>query len=106
MILKHFSLSAKSTEMLNDVLDLLDQNNIHLLVSWSIRMSGFLDGWKQASKTVPFLDTIIAGNIREEEAVYILSPKLLFVLQLLTDLHPIFAGQYLHDVDTDKSFIL
>ena len=102
-ILKHFSLSAKSTEMLNNALDMLDQNNIHMLVWGSTRMSGFLDGCKQASSIlVPFLDTIIAGNIRQEEAAYILSPKGLFVLQLFADLHPIFADQYLHCVDTDK----
>ena len=89
--------------MLNNALDMLDQNNIHMLVWGSTRMSGFLDGCKQASSIlVPFLDTIIAGNIRQEEAAYILSPKGLFVLQLFADLHPIFADQYLHCVDTDK----
>ena len=31
-ILKHFSLSAKSTELLNKALDTLEQHNIHMLV--------------------------------------------------------------------------
>ena len=68
-ILQHFSLSRRSTEMLNRALGLLDQNEIHMLVWGKTRMSGFLDGCKQSSSIlVPFLDTLIAGQIREEEA--------------------------------------
>ena len=102
-VLKHFSLSAKSTELLNRALDALEQNNVHMLVWGGTRMAGFLDGCKQSSSIlVPFLDTLIVGQIRDEETAIILKPKGLFTLELFADLHPVFSNQYLHVVDSDK----
>ena len=88
--LKHLSMSPKSTELLNNALNILEQNNIHVLVWGGTRMAGFLDGCKQSSSIlIPFLDTLIAGKIREEEAPYIFSAKCLFTLELFADLHHI-----------------
>ena len=78
-ILKHFSKSPKSTELLNNTLNVLEQNDIHMLVWGGTRMADFLDGCKQLSVLAPLLDTLIPGNIREE-AAYILSAKGLFIL--------------------------
>ena len=101
-ILKHFSVSTKSTELLNNALNILEQNKIHMLVWGGTRMAGFLDGCKQSSSIlIPFLDTLTAGKTREEEAAYILSAKGVFTLELFADLH-IFANQYLHCIDSDK----
>ena len=75
-LLKHFANSPKSSEMLIKSLNLLEIHDIHLLNWGSKRMAGFLDGCIQASNIlVPFLDTIIAGNIRPEEKSYLTSPK-------------------------------
>ena len=64
--------------------------------------SGFLDACIQASSiVVPFLDTLVTAEIRDEESKYILSPKGIYLLQLFADLHPIFAYSYLHRVDSD-----
>ena len=102
-ILKHFSMSPKSTELLNNALNVLEQNDIHMLVWGGTRMAGFLDGCKQSSSIlVLFLDTLIVGKIREEEAAFILSAKGLFTLELFADLHPLFSNHYLHSVDSDK----
>ena len=58
-ILKHFSVSPKSTELLNKALDVIEQHNIHMLVWGGTRMAGFLDGCKQSSSIlVPFFDTL------------------------------------------------
>lgn len=102
-ILKHFAKSPKSTELLNSALDALEKNDIHMLVWGGTRMAGFLDGCKQSSNIlVPFLDTLIAGKIRDEERNTVLSAKGLYTLELFADLHPIFADQYLHVVDSDR----
>ena len=75
-LLKHFAMSPKSSELLQNALNTMDMHNIHLLNWGSTRMAGFLDASVQASKIiVPFLDTIIAGNIRPDETKYIASPK-------------------------------
>ena len=68
-------------------------------------MAGFLNACKQSSAIlVPFLNTLLAGKIRgEEEALFILSAKGLFTLELFSDLHSIFANQYLHCVDSDRA---
>ena len=63
-------------------------------------MTRFLDACKQSSAILlPFRDILIAGKIREEDAAFILSAKGLF--KLFSDLHLIFASQYLHCVDSD-----
>ena len=81
----------------------LEQNDIHILVWGSTKRAGVLGGFKQASNIlVPFLDTFIAGNTREEETAYILSAKYIFILELFGDLHPIFSNQYLCCVDSIK----
>ena len=59
-ILKHFSMSPKSPELLNNALNVLEQNDIHLLVWGGTRMAGFLDACKQSSAIlVPFLDGLL-----------------------------------------------
>ena len=88
--------------MLNVALLALEQNNIHMLVWGGTRMAGFRDACKQSSSIlVPFLDTLIAGNIRKEVSAYMLSAKGLYTLELFADLH-VFACQFLQCVDSDK----
>ena len=66
-------------------------------------MAGFLNACKQSSAIlVPFLDTLITEKVREEDAALFLSAKGLFTLGLFSDLHSIFANQYLHCVDSDR----
>ena len=63
-LLKHFSMSNKSTDLLNKALDTLEMNNIHILNWGSTRMAGFLNACIQSSKIIiPFLDTIITMKI-------------------------------------------
>ena len=101
-VLGHYSMSCKSTELLNNSLTALEMNNIHMLVWGGTRMSGFLDGCAKCSSVlVPLLDTLVTGNIRPDETKYLLSPKGVFLLQLMADIHPIFANKYLHKTDSD-----
>ena len=66
-------------------------------------MEGFLVEYKRTSSIlVPFFDTLIAGNTRDEEAAYILSTKYLFILELFEDLYPISSNKYLCCVDSIK----
>ena len=75
-LLKHFPNSPKSSEMLIKSFNLLEMHDVHLLNWGSARMAGSLDGCIQASNIlVPFLDTIIAGNIRPGEKSYLTGPK-------------------------------
>ena len=63
-ILKHFSMSPKSTELLNNALNSLEQNGIHMLVWGGTRMAAFLDACKQSSAIlIPFLDILIRGKV-------------------------------------------
>ena len=63
-ILRHFAMSPKSTELLNNALDVLKMSSVHVLNWDSTRMTGFLDACIQASSIiVPFLDTIVTGKI-------------------------------------------
>ena len=75
-LLKHFSMSPKSSDLLSNALIAMDMHEVHLLNWGSTRMAGFLDACVQASKIlVPFLDTIISNEIRPDETKFIASPK-------------------------------
>ena len=95
-------MSPNSTELLNNALGALDRHNVHMLVCGGTRMAGFLDACKQASVILtPFLDTLVAGNIRRKYAAYLLSAKGIYTSELFADLHPVFADKFLHCVDSD-----
>ena len=67
-ILKHFAKSPKSSKLLNNALNILDINKIHLLNWGSTRIAGFLDAFVLVSKIVLcFLDTIVTYSIRPEQ---------------------------------------
>ena len=101
-ILRHFSQSPKSTEMLNRTLTALEMNNVHMLVWCGTRMAGFLDGCLQCSDIlISLMDTLVTGSIRDEETSFLMSPKGIFLLQLMADIHPVFANKYLHKTDSD-----
>ena len=64
-ILKHFSMSPKSNELLNNSLNVLEQNDIHMLVWGGTRMARFLDACRQSSAIfVYFLDINCWKNLR------------------------------------------
>ena len=72
----------------------------------SRHMAGFIDACVQASEIlIPFLDTLVAGNIRPDETKFIASPKGVYLIQLSADLHCIFTDSYLHCVDSDSVLI-
>ena len=99
-------MSPKSMQFLNNASDTLEMNNVHVLNWGSTRMAGFLDACIQASSIiVPFLDTIVTGNIREEEMMFVASPNRVFLLQIYADLHPVFAGKYLRYIDKDDILV-
>ena len=75
-LLKHFSMTPKSSELLSNALAAMEMHDVHLLNWGSTRMAGFLDACVQASKImVPFLDTIISNGVRPDETKYITSSK-------------------------------
>ena len=101
-LLKHFSQSPKSTDLLNKAPHALEMNNTHLLNWGSTRMAGFIDACVHSSKIiVPLLDTIIT-----RQTAYIGSAKGVYQLQLFADLHTLFGNAYLHRVDSDGEKIL
>ena len=75
-LLKHFSMTPKSSDLLSNASTAMDMHDAHLLNWGSTSMAGFLDACVQASKIlVPFLDTIIPNEIRPDETKFIASPK-------------------------------
>ena len=40
------------------------------------RMAGFLNAWQKASNIIiPFIDTLVAGNMQPDEKKFLVSPK-------------------------------
>ena len=96
-------MNPKCTEFLNNALNALELNSVHMLNWSSTRMAGFMDACVLASEIlIPFLDTLVAGNIRPDETKFIASPKGLYLIHLLADLQCIFTDSYLHRVGSDS----
>ena len=105
-LLKHFTMNPKSTEFLNNALNALELNSVHMLHWGSTHMADFMYACVQASEIlIPFLDTLVAGNIRPDETKFIASPKGVYLIQLFADLQCIFTDSYLHRVDSDSVLI-
>ena len=103
-VLKHFSQSPKSTELLNNALTIMEMSPVHMLTWAGTRMGGFLDGCKKFSAILKsFMDTLVTGNIRTEETLFLLSPMGIFLLQLMSDLSPVFVDKYSLTVVTSYS---
>ena len=82
-LLKHFAMSPKCTEFLNNALNSLELNSVHLLNWGSTCMAGFMDACVQVSEIlIPFLDTFVAGSIRSDETKFIANPKGVYLIQL------------------------
>ena len=43
----------------------------------------------------------MTGGIRDEETSFLMNTKGIFLLQLMADIHPVFANKYLHKTDSD-----
>ena len=93
--------------MLSNTLDALGMSNSHILNWGSPRMAGFTDAYSQPSQIiVPFLDTILAGDIGNKKTNKICSQsKRSVFVAVFTDLQSIFSKIYLHCVDIDKILI-
>ena len=56
---------------------------------------GFLDGCRQNFVILtPFLGTLVTANIRPEKTSFLMSPKEIYLVQLIADLQPIFANKH------------
>ena len=51
-ILRHFAMSPKSSQLLNNTLNALDMSNIYIINWGSTRMAGFMDACSQASHII------------------------------------------------------
>ena len=101
-----FAMSQKSTEFLNNTLNALELNSVHMLNWGSTCMAGFMDACVQASEIlIPFLDTLVAGNTKPDETKFIASPKAVYLVQLFADLQCIFTNSYLYHMDSDSVLI-
>ena len=91
---------------MNNALNALELNSVYMLHWGSTHMADFMYACVQASEIlIPFLDTLVAGNIRPDETKFIASPKGVYLIQLSADLHCIFTDSYLHCVDSDSVLI-
>ena len=98
-------MTSKSTKVLSNTLDALGMSNSHILNWGSTRMAGFTDAYSQASQIiVPFLDTIMTGDIGGKKKICSQSKRSVFAA-VFTDLQSIFSKIYLHCVDIDKILI-
>ena len=86
-VMKHFEMSTKSKENLNEALAIHEMNQLKLL-SWGvIRMAHFVTACKQFTKLLPDVYNCMCNtNIKKEERGALFTVENIFLLLLMSDL--------------------
>ena len=106
-ILRHYKLSGKSTCLLNNALEAMDMNPVHMMVWCPTRMSNMLTCAVQSVEHLfPLCDTLASCDIRKENRDYFMSPTGMIILHMMADLENVFVPQLLRKLDRDQSLII
>ena len=106
-ILRHFQLNGRSTTLLNDALESLDMETVHMMSFCLTTMSYILTACKQTVvNLVPLCDVIATANLKPVENAAFISPTGMIILHLLADLESDFLKYFLKVLDKDNSLIV
>ena len=84
-ILRKFTLSGKSSSLLNDALDIMETKTTKLMVWCTTTMANLFDCCLNTLNIlVPLYDTLVSCVIKKEEAAYFISPICFSVLHVMT----------------------
>ena len=104
--LRHFQLSGKSTQLLNEAITNLEMKKIHMFSWYLTRMSYLLAACKfTVDKLIALYDVLVSADIKKEERAYIMGPQSMIILQIQADLESEFGKFYLRKLDTDHALI-
>lgn len=104
--MSHVVCSPKTTSLLKESISSLDLPEIQVLNWCSTRMGGFLKACeKVATLIVPLFDTLVTGNIKEDQRSVLKTPTSTYLIFLLADLSRNHYQKYLHTVDSDTVII-
>ena len=105
-VIKHFELSVKNKEKLDECMEILGMTPIHLLSWCSTRMAHFLEACVRFNKMlVPVYDAMFTLNIKKEERDALFTVKNLFIIQLMHDVRDVFTDKYLRKVDKSNQLV-
>ena len=100
-ILKHFKLSGKSSELLQQCLEIMDMKPFKLMTWCPARMANLLECSARTAKILfPICGMLATTGVKEEEASYFLSPTCLIILHMIAALEEVFVSKFLRKLDT------
>ena len=87
ILLRHFQLSGKSTQLLNKAITNLEMKKVHMLSWYLTRMSYLFSTCKlTVDKLIALYNVLVSADIKKEERAYIMGPQSMIILQILADL--------------------
>ena len=106
-IMKHFSLSGKSTSALNEDLTVLGMKKVHIMSYCQTRMAYLLSACSLAIDVlVSICNVLVSLDLKKEQRDYFLSPKCMFIMHILADVAVPFKKTFLKCLDSDDGTII
>ena len=99
-ITKHFECSIKNKEALDEAMEILDLQPLHLISWCQTRMAHFLTACKVFDDSlVALYDVMSSKNIRTEERNLLFTPINIYTIKLMASLNDLFMPSFLKAVD-------
>ena len=106
VLLRHFQLSGKSSELLREALSNLELKELHMVTWCPTRMSYMLSASKLTVKNLVGISDVLASADIKEERSSIMTPEFMIILHCLADLDSIFGKHFLKALDTNDALII
>ena len=104
-VVKHFESSIKNKELLDEAMEILELQPLHLISWCETRMGHFLKACKVFDEMLPAVyDTMYTKGIRADERDLLFRAENIFIVKVLADIQPNFEKGYLRKAD--KSSLL
>ena len=103
-VVKHFESSIKNKELLDEAMEILELQPLHLISWCQTRMGHFLKACKVFDMFPAVYDTMYTKGIRVDERDLLFTAENIFIVKVLVDIQPNFEKGYLRKVD--KSSLL
>ena len=106
-VLRHFQLRGKSNHLLNEALELMEMELIHLMSFCPTRISDIVTACSQVVKQLAALcDILVTTDIKKELRDAFLSPNGMIIIHILPDLKSLFVKNDLRKLDHNDNLIL
>lgn len=105
-VIKHFESSIKNKDLLDEAMEILELQPLHLMSWCQTRMGHFLKACKIMDEMLPAVyDAMFTKGIRVEERDLLFTAKNIYIIKLLADIQPSYENGYLRKADKSNLLV-